>query len=89
MTTVLPAPLESAAQWVAERGLVVPTVFALELHRPVRNIAAHAVLAGTPLIAPLLGLQRCQELAAMLQDPVLFEAFLDRLEALAREDRAA
>ncbi len=85
----LPAELEAVAQAIVERRLTVPAVFFLELHRPLAGLAGQAAVLGTPLLAPLLGLDRFRTLQRVLADPAQFNAFLDRLEALDRRGEEA
>jgi hypothetical protein len=75
------ALLDSLADGLKKRGLAVPALFALELHRPLGNTLAHGVLGLTPLLAPVLGVQRMQQAAALLAEPGSIDLLLDRLSA--------
>jgi hypothetical protein len=82
------ATLDEAARWIVSRGLATPAVLFLELHRPLANISSQAMVVGGGVLAPLLGLERFAALREMLADDAAYEAFLRRLEELAREERS-
>jgi hypothetical protein len=73
------ALLDSLADGLKKRGLATPALFALELHRPLGNTLAHGVLGLTPLLAPVLGVQRLQQAAALLAEPGSIDLLLERL----------
>lgn len=85
--------LEAVAEWVVNRGLAVPAVLALEMHRPLAHLGSQALLVSAPLLAPLLGLRRFEDLVALLADAERYAALLDRIEeralALQARERAA
>ncbi len=81
--------LDGLAQAVVDRGLAVPAMFFLELHRPLAHLASQAMVVGTPILAPLLGLSRFDELREVLADPIRYKAFLELLENKAGGGREA
>lgn len=81
--------LESYARWIVDRGLAVPAVFFLELHRPLAGLASHTMLAGGPLLDTMLGVDRCRELREALADPERYEAFIERITDLAHAGEEA
>jgi hypothetical protein len=78
------ALLDSLADGLKKRGLAVPALFVLELHRPLGNTLAHGVLGLTPLLAPVLGVQKMQQAAALLAEPGSIDLLLERLSASPR-----
>lgn len=75
--------LERVAEAIARRGLTVPAVMLLELHRPLAPLASQAMVVGWPLLAPLLGLRRFDEVRDILADRERFDAFVTLLGAKA------
>lgn len=82
-----PLDLDRLARGIAERGLAVPAVFFLELHRPLAHLASQLALLGSPLLAAMLGLQRFEQLRAVLADPEQYEALVAGIERHAREEQ--
>jgi hypothetical protein len=82
------ALLDKAARAVVSRGLEAPAVLALEMHKPLAFVASQALIVTTPLLGPLLGLGRMQNLTRLLQEPGAVEALLVRIEEMsARKER--
>jgi hypothetical protein len=73
--------LESLADSIVRRGLSVPAVFFLELHKPLATCISMAASAAEPMIALLLG----KEFAK--QAPTIFESrdTIERLIVLIEE----
>jgi hypothetical protein len=74
------ALLERAAEQVVKRGLQAPVIMALEMHRPLAFIASQGIIFATPLVGPLLGLERMQTIGRFLQEPGAVEALIRRIE---------
>lgn len=72
--------LEKAATLVVGRGLSVPAIIALELHRPLAFTLSQGMIALTPLFGPLLGVKRLQLLGRLLAEPNGVEALIRRIE---------
>lgn len=75
--------LERAAQEVVRRRLEVPTILALELHRPLAFLSSQALVVFTPLLAPAFGLQNLQKLSHLLEDRANLDRLINRIEELA------
>lgn len=75
---------ERWAEWIAARGLATPAVLFLELHRPLAHLASQFMIIGTPLLAPLLGLERFEGLRELLADDAQYERLLALIEEKAR-----
>jgi hypothetical protein len=78
------ALLERIAGAVAARGLETPAVMALEMHRPFAFVASQGLIFFGPLLGPLLGIERMQNVSRLLREPGAVEALIRRIE-----DRAA
>ncbi len=87
-----PEPLDpqAVAQAICDRGLAVPAVLFLEMHRPLAHLASQFLIVGTPFLAPLLGLERFAQLRRLLAEPECYAAFIAAVEARAgaAEERA-
>lgn len=73
--------LDTLADGLKKRGLAVPALFALELHRPLGNTLAHGLMGLTPLLGPVLGAAKLQQASALLADPTAVDALIERLNA--------
>lgn len=72
--------LESIATQVVKRGLSVPAIIALEMHRPLAFILSQSMIALTPLFGPVVGLNRMQFFGRLLAEPGGVEALIRRIE---------
>ncbi|WP_309693378.1 hypothetical protein [Armatimonas sp.] len=72
--------LESIATQVVKRGLSVPAIIALEMHRPLAFILSQSMIALTPLFGPVVGLNRMQFFGRLLAEPDGVEALIRRIE---------
>ena len=81
------ALLDKAATLVTQRGLEAPTIWALEMHKPLAFLGSQAVLVGGPMFGPLVGLERMQTLSRLLAEDGVVEDLIARIEekAAARE----
>jgi aminoglycoside phosphotransferase len=77
------AEVERLARWLVDRGLATPAVLYLELHKPLAHLGSQALIAASPLVAPLLGLERTERWQNILAEPARYEALVQRIEALA------
>lgn len=77
--------IDSVAQEVVRRGLSVPAILALEMHRPMAFVLGQGVVAAIPLIGPLLGLERMRGAARLMTAPGGIEALIRRIEDLTVE----
>lgn len=84
--------VERAANEVTRRGMTVPAVLFLELHKPVANVAAHAALAFAPFLVPLFGFDAINDYSRLLTKRVQVERLIQRIEEAAmkppKEDAA-
>lgn len=64
---------------IRKRGMETPVYFLLETHRPLGFILSQSAVALTPMLAPLLGLERMEKAVRLLGDPVALDALLQNL----------
>lgn len=77
------AMIDRLAEEVSKRGLDVPAVLFLEMHRPLANVAGHALLAASPFIAPFVGMDRLGDFSRLLANPANVARLIDRIETKA------
>ena len=72
--------LNSIADTVVGRGLQTPAILALEMHKPLAFVASQSLIVGTPLLGPLIGLERMQRLSRFLAQPGSVDDLVARIE---------
>lgn len=84
--------IERATAEVSKRGMTVPAVLYLELHKPVANVAAHAALAFAPFLVPLFGFDAINDYSRLLTKRENVERLIKSIEEAAtkpsKEDAA-
>ncbi len=59
----------SIADRVVALGLASPAIFALEMHRPLSRLAGQAMVAATPVLAPVFGVEGVGNVSRLLYHP--------------------
>ena len=77
--------LEKAAKVVVERGMEVPVILFLEMHKPLANLIGHAVWVTMPVWALFFGVETTNQLGYLLSDPERIERLIQRIEELSAE----
>lgn len=77
--------LEKAAQTIVRRGMEVPAILFLEMHKPLANLIGHAVWVTMPVWAIFFGVVTTNELGALLSDPERIERLIRRIEELSEQ----
>jgi len=77
--------LEKAAKVVVERGMEVPAILFLEMHKPLANLIGHAVWVTMPVWALFFGMATTNQLGYLLSDPERIERLIQRIEELSAE----
>jgi len=72
--------LEKAAHEVRRRNMVVPAVLALEMHKPLAYVGAHAAVALAPFIAPITGYERYNDYTRLFSKRENVERLIQLLE---------
>lgn len=75
------ALIERIARQVKKRRLETPAILFLEMHKPVANVAAHAMVGFGPFIAPFVGFQNVDNFSQLLHRPGGLERLIRRIEA--------
>ena len=80
--------LEKAAQVIVKRGMEVPAILLLEMHKPLANLIGHAVWVTMPVWALFFGVATTNEIGALLSDPERIERLIQRIEELSAKREA-
>jgi hypothetical protein len=75
------ALIEKAATEIRRRKLETPAILAIEMHKPLANVGAHAALAFSPFLVPFFGLDGVGAYTAIFRDAKNLDRLLDKLEA--------
>jgi hypothetical protein len=81
--------IDALAQQVVKRGLSVPAVLFLELHKPFAFIGSQAGIVFSPFLAPFFGFDRVDDYTQLLSERENWERLVERIEELAEESRTA
>ncbi len=77
--------LEKAARVVVERGMEVPAILFLEMHKPLASLIGHAIWVTLPVWALFFGVATTNALGALLSNPERVERLIQRIEELSAE----
>ncbi|MCW5937994.1 MAG: hypothetical protein KIT11_11885 [Fimbriimonadaceae bacterium] len=72
--------IEKVADEVAKRGMEVPAVFFLEMHKPVMGIAAQGTIAFSPFLVPFLGFDAINDYSRLMRNRAALERLISRIE---------
>lgn len=72
--------IEKVTWEIKRRKLEVPTVFFLELHKPVSGVASQAMIVGSPFLAPFLGANQVRDFSRLLSRRESLERLILALE---------
>src|SRR5579862_6118336 len=75
--------LDKAADSIAKRGMIAPAVVALEMHKPLSNVGAHAAVAFSPFLVPFFGFSAVDDYSRLLRKRENIERLIVRLEEIA------
>ena len=81
--------IDALAQQVVKRGLSVPAVLFLELHKPFAFIGSQAGIVFAPFLAPFFGFDRIDQYTQLLSERENWERLVERIEELTEEQRAS
>ena len=81
--------ISKTVEVIARRGLQTPALLLLEMHKPLAFVASQGMVAGAPLLAPLIGLERMQAVGRLLATPGGIDELIARIEASAVSDDEA
>ncbi len=81
--------LERAAQLIVQRGLEVPAILFLEMHKPLANLIGHGVWVTLPVWSFFWGVTTINKLGSVLSDPERIERLIQRIEELSLQRESA
>ena len=81
--------IDALAQQVVKRGLSVPAILFLELHKPFAFIGSQAGIVFSPFLAPFFGFDCVDDYTQLLSERENWERLVERIEELAEESRTA
>jgi hypothetical protein len=76
------AMIEKFAQMVDARGLHVPAIWFLELHKPLTFFASQSLLLSSGFLAPVFGPKKVQQFAKLLESRDNIELLIRRIEEM-------
>jgi acyl-CoA reductase-like NAD-dependent aldehyde dehydrogenase len=82
------ALLEKAAQEIRKRKLETAAVLALEMHKPLANVAMHGVVAFSGFLIPFLGFENVNDYSRLLRKPENIERLICLLETSPKGESA-
>jgi hypothetical protein len=80
--------VDKLATQVVKRGLSVPAVFFLEMHKPLCRVAANAAVMFSPFIIPFSGFALFDHYSQFLEERENIERLIRRIEEMTEEERA-
>lgn len=76
------ALIEAFAKKTDERGLHVPAILFLEMHKPFTFLASQSVILGSGFLAPLFGASAVQRYAKLIESRANVELMIRRIEEM-------
>ena len=73
--------LDKAATEIRKRRLETPAIMALELHKPLANLGANALVVFAPFAVPFFGYDGVHDVSRLLQNRANVERLIQRLES--------
>ncbi len=73
--------LDKAEKEIRRRRMETPAIIALELHKPLANVGANALVVMAPFAVPFLGYDGVHDLSRLLRKRDNIERLIQRLES--------
>ena len=70
---------------IVKKGLAVPGIAFLELHKPLANVSAHMMIMASPLYSPFLGFEVVDQYSQFFRSRDNIERLICALEDAARK----
>ena len=80
--------VEKLATHLVKRGLSVPAILFLEMHKPLARIAANTAVVFSPFIIPFSGFSLFDAYSQFIEDRENLERLIRRIEEMTEEQRA-
>ena len=77
--------IEKWAQKVVGRGLEMPAVLFLEMHKPLSFIASQGLIVTMPFLGAFVGPEKVAKYSKLLEDRQNIERLVQRIEELSAE----
>jgi len=77
--------VDSVANAVVKRRLETPSIFFLEMNKPLSYLAGQGLIVAMPFLAPILGVDRMARFSRFLQTRDNVERLIQRIEELSEE----
>ena len=74
--------LDRTAAAIRKRKLETPAIMALELHKPLANVGANALVVLAPFAVPFFGFDGVHDASRLLRNRVNVEKLIQRLECV-------
>lgn len=74
------ALLDKAEKEIRKRRMETPAIMALELHKPLANVGANALVVFAPFAVPFFGYDGVKDISRLLRDRDNIERLIQRLE---------
>ena len=74
--------IERIASGIARRGMSIPAILFLEMHKPLTFIASQGMIAFSPFMAPFIGFDNLQTASRLLEKRENVEKLICRIEDL-------
>lgn len=75
---------EAIASRIAEKavglGLAIPAILFLEMHRPLGRLASQALVVGSPVLAPVFGIDGVGNFSRLIYHPEGIELLVSKIE---------
>lgn len=81
--------LEKIANGIVKRGMSVPAVLFLEMHKPLSFLAGQGLIVASPFVAPLVGYENLRAGTRLLADRENIERLIRRIEDKDQDRRQA
>lgn len=82
------ALIDQISEAVVKRGMETPAILFLEMHKPLSFFASQALIVSSPLLAPLVGLDRVSAASSLLESRENVELLVRKIEERAARGAA-
>ena len=72
--------LDKAEREIRKRRMETPAIMALELHKPLANVGANALVVFAPFAVPFVGYDNIRDLSRLIRKRDNIEKLIQRLE---------
>src|SRR5947209_14552796 len=80
--------IDQMARIVTRRGLQLPAILFLEMHKPLTYLGSQAIILGSGFLAPLFGPKNVQQVAKLFETRANVERLIARIEELSAPTRS-